>query len=112
MLFPARTCRKLKACCAAAEALAASSAVSPNFCSAAKVLSGGNFLLGGQNRLPTDARRVFAGELSLALEFASGIQTQVEHVAEGAGAGGENSEKQEEEATRQISPTVGAATRE
>src|SRR6266852_4546665 len=76
-----------------------------------KVLSGGNFLLGGQSSLLPDARRVFAGELSLALEFASGIQTQVEHVAERAGAGGENSEKQEEEATRQISPTVGAASR-
>src|SRR6266852_5764455 len=69
-----------------------------------KVLPCGNFLLARKNSLLADARRVFAGELSLALEFASGIQAQVKHVAEGAGAGGENSEKQEEEATRQISP--------
>src|SRR5229473_3140838 len=69
-----------------------------------KVLPCGNSLLARKNSLLADARRVFAGELSLALEFASGIQAQVKHVAEGAGAGGENSEKQEEEATRQISP--------
>src|SRR5579859_1196483 len=70
------------------------------------MLPGGNRFFRGQHGLRAKARGVFARELRLAQGFRRGVQAQAEDVAEYAGAGHKNGDKQKEETARQMTPRL------